>query len=1173
MIPEHEEYYKAFEHTKTENSLHYVFHEIRKLYTGTQEIENVRKRWIWELLQNAYDARDPNGKKLIVEVEKCSDGKLVFLHNGRGFKANEISRLINSGTTKDSADEETQGKFGRGFLTTHLLSPTVEISAMLDRDEEEKWFNFTLKRDFNFTLERDNESKEALRESLERSESDFIGSISTERPSIPDPFTTQFVFPIHKSEAKKAVKEGLNALEKCAHYVIVFNQEFFSISIKRPNRTHCFQYLPSNAPKIDQITVKENNNGECSKRKYLFASSEKKTSVAVSIEINDNSSISLPIENIPRLYSVLPLVGTDSYSFPAVINNPDFQLPPDRDGVQLDGGDAASLTNKTIVEESCEMLVCLLKDAASKHLNHKHLHHWVEIPNTKHLALRSEPELKNCLRKFIEQIIHADVFLTQSDELISPKNAILPEAKEEERDEAKEERDVEILWDLLNDWKTFREKLPRRDEAIGWHRAVKSWKVVYGTVPRELKPSIMDCRGLVERLTTTCSCLEDLQNELQEGVCAVDWLNRLYEFLKDNELFDNEMRKKCFFLDQDNGFKQLRQLHRDLFEDQKLKDIAKLLGWPIKSELYNNQLTALHEIEGRADDWNQDYVVNRLLAKLKDHAKSDSPDDKFKDASVDLFAWIVSKKKYVLLSDFPLFAETVDSDETRIIRLQHPNPDDPPDKELPLAPFQSWKPDLQDYYELFPRRFIIAEAFFLAVTDQDDIWQRLEKRGYIRKSVIFRYDREVSFKAKDFLPQEPLSDEDHISKKRIRVTKIAYLTEKDNGIIDRVRQNLGLALKFWRFLTECVAVHDPEGLELTEIECSCEGTHHCYPAEWLEPVVNRSWIPIDRKRSDVLKADNLANLFEKCGWNPSALNENVPISKLLKAINISHLDLIRATFVPSGDLETVDNVITEILRKSSGNVNHLNHASKYIDAVAQNENLPEQVDLLLKTTGGDLSEVTEIVQDLKEDEKLFKDLERLRNRRRTINENRTVGNRVEKIVGRILKEKFPRKKFTVNSVHEGADFEITITQGGQTQGGQTLWIEVKSTRTDGASQVVKMSPLQAKKAVNERENFLLCVVPIPKSTEIDTEIDIEIIRENMWFIANIGDEITLLDENLDFLEEVRVYVTADTTSDVRLEVKKGEAGILVKKSVWKKNGFRLGELVEHLIRTKNNLVT
>ena len=1129
MIPEHEEYNQAFQRTDAENASHYVFHEIQRLYTGTQKIEDIRKRWIWELLQNACDARDPNGNELIVEVEYRAEEKLIFLHNGRGFKPNEIAHLIKSGTTKNSTNEETQGKFGRGFLTTHLLSSTVEIAGLLDTGKEDKWFDFTLKRD--------NKLQETLAKSLEKSRKAFIGSISVNKPAIPQPFTTQFMFPIHKTGAKEAVKSGLDTLEECAPYVIAFNQEFSSINIKRPDRKLSFQYLPSDVSQIGQITVSENKNGKISKRQYLLTSSEKKTSVAVPIELNGNNSISLPVEHTPKLYSAFPLVGTESYSLPAVINNPEFSLPPDRDGVQL-----ASLNNKVIVEESCEMLVCLLQDTALRHANHRHLHRWAKIPNTDYLVLSTETELKNCLKKFVEQIIHADVLLTQFDDLTTPKNASLPEAENE--------GNVELLWDLLNNWEKFREKLPRRDEAVGWYRAVESWKAVYGTGLL----GTTNVHRLVGLLANTCSCLEDLQNELQKGVCAIDWLNRLYTFLRDNELLDNKMRKQPIFLDQDNRFNRFDQLHRDVFGDEKLKDIAELLGWHIKSELYNTQLTTLDEIETHTDDWNQSNVVECLLRRLTDRAK-DNPDDKFKDASVDLFAWIVREKKYSLLSDFPLFAEAADPDETEIIHLRDPNPDDPPDKELPLAPVQSWEPDLQNYNELFPPRFIIADTFFQAVKDQDYIWQWLENSGFIRKNVIFQYDSEISFK--DFLPKEPLSDGDHVSKEKIKVTKIAFLTENNFGIIRRIRKSSRRARTFWSFLTECVVARAPEGLELAEIGCAnCDDNHQCYPAEWLEPVVNRSWIPIDRKTSDILKADNLANLFEKYSWDPGALNQNDPISKLLKAVGISHLDFIRATFVPSDDLEAVDNVITEMLRKSSGNVNHLNHAIEYIDAVNQNENLPEQVDTLLKTTGGDLSEVTEIVQDLEKDETLSQDLKKLRDRRHNINENRSVGNHVEGIVRQILEEKLPSTQFNVDSVHEGADFEITVTQDER-----KFWIEVKSTRTKGDSQEVVMSSPQGKKAMKEKNNFLLCVVPVPENTEPN----LDTVRENMWFIANIGKRVGPLYKKINQFEKAREGITTDTSLGVKVVVDGGKAGILVKKSVWEEDGFRLEKLLEHLI--------
>ena len=281
-------------------------------------------------------------------------------------------------------------------------------------------------------------------------------------------------------------------------------------------------------------------------------------------------------------------------------------------------------------------------------------------------------------------------------------------------------------------------------------------------------------------------------------------------------------------------------------------------------------------------------------------------------------------------------------------------------------------------------------------------------------------------------------------------------------------------------------MHDPEGLELTELACAnCDDNHQYYPAEWLKPVVDRSWIPIDKNTSDILKADNLANLFEEYGWDPGALNQNDPIGKLLKAIGISHLDLIRATFVPSGDLETVDNVITEMLRKSRGNVNQLNHAIKYIDAVTNNESLSDHVEDLLEATEDELNQTREIRQHIQEDNKLFlQEFAKSRDRTRTISKNRSVGKQVEESVEKILKEKFPSKKFNVESVHKGADFEIVELE--VTQGNQKLWIEVKSIQNEGDSQEVKMSSSQAKKAVEEKENFLLCVVPIPDSTKTDT---------------------------------------------------------------------------------------
>lgn len=1120
----------AIRETDSKNAAHYVYHEIKNLY-NSESPEDVRKRWIWELLQNAHDARGVDG--ITAEVRyNTKAGELVFLHNGRGFKANEIVHLIKAGTTKDEDDQETHGKFGRGFLTTHLLSPTVKIAGQLD---DNSWFDFT--------LERDNKSKDALAESLERSLSEFEDSRSSNKPAIPDNFTTQFTFPIRVPDAEEAVETGIDALEQCAPYVVVFNREFLSIKIKKPDETRCFKLngvSQLEASEIQQVTVVENGT----KMEYLLAQNQQQnTSVAVQMKSNEEKSVCLPVENIPKLFSAFPLVGTKSLSFPAIINNPNFSLPADRDRVQFD-------KNRNVFEEACNLLINLIEYAARDCWNH--IHQWAEIPHTESLSEQMGSGWEGCIKNLIERICQAPAVLTQSGKPKTPEESILPVPEKR--------KCVVALWDLLRDWQEYSDKLPRSEEAIGWYNAIDSWGVC--------EHEVFDGLQLAEDVQD-CSCLKGLQDMLQEGVCAVEWLDRFYDFLKKDELFNNAIPNYSFVPNQVDEFRKLPSLDRDNCIDEELKDIDHILGGNLRVRLRHTSLTSLEDRDD-GKELDNEKVLGDLIDDLKTNANENLGSyESFREASVHLFAWIVRKKQYARLQDFPVFAKTVDSVPLEIINFPHPKPDDPPDNERPLAPILSWTNDLQGYFELFPRRFIMDNAFFQAVSDIDDIWQTLEEEGFIRKDVIFQYDCHVSFDT--FLPNEPLSDkEDHVAKEKISVTKIAYLTEKDIGIIDRVRKSSDLACKFWRFLTECVVVHDSKGLEIIEdVLCACGETHLCYPAEWLEPVVKRSWIPIGRNKADVVTAENLANLFGDSGWDLGELNEHDLIDKLLKAIGISRLNLIIATVVDNNDRETVDSVITEILRKSSGDVNHLSQAVKYIEAVTSNENLSEHVEGLLEATEDELNQAREVMQYIQEDNEVFlQEFEKSKDRTRIISKNRSVGKQVEEFVGQILTEKFPDKKFNVKSVHKGADFEIVELE--VTQGKKKMWIEVKSTQSEGDSQEVKMSSEQAKKAVKEKESFLLCVVPISESTETD----IEIVKENMRFIANIGDdEVASLCDGLDFLEEVREDITGDTTSGVRLDVEKTKAGILIKKSVWKKHGFRLEELGEYLMQTNIDLVT
>ena len=110
--------------------------------------ENSVKRWVWELCQNAKDVCNSTGKvKISIDYDE-NQKKVLFKHNGRAFSMSNILSLINQSSSKDRNDESERksGKFGTGFITTHLLSEIVNISGILESDSVYSKFNISLNR-------------------------------------------------------------------------------------------------------------------------------------------------------------------------------------------------------------------------------------------------------------------------------------------------------------------------------------------------------------------------------------------------------------------------------------------------------------------------------------------------------------------------------------------------------------------------------------------------------------------------------------------------------------------------------------------------------------------------------------------------------------------------------------------------------------------------------------------------------------------------------------------------------------------------------------------------------------------------------------------------------------------------------------------------------------------
>ncbi|MBK8195144.1 MAG: hypothetical protein IPK76_18730 [Lewinellaceae bacterium] len=98
------------------------------------------RRWVWELLQNAKDVGFDD-KSVSVEINFDKSNAFVeFRHNGKPFTVDNITFLIEQVSTKERTVKEgekpkTTGKFGTGFLTTHLLSEKVDLSGVVKEPE------------------------------------------------------------------------------------------------------------------------------------------------------------------------------------------------------------------------------------------------------------------------------------------------------------------------------------------------------------------------------------------------------------------------------------------------------------------------------------------------------------------------------------------------------------------------------------------------------------------------------------------------------------------------------------------------------------------------------------------------------------------------------------------------------------------------------------------------------------------------------------------------------------------------------------------------------------------------------------------------------------------------------------------------------------------------------
>jgi len=1062
-----------------ENTAQTVFKHLKDLES---RCDLVMSRWIWELLQNARDTAPENSQlKVSLSVEP---EYLVFRHNGDPFTEKEIAHLIYHGSTKQMSKGHL-GQFGTGFLSTHLISKKIKIQGQLSSGYQ-----------FSFTLDRDGENFKALNDAMANSWSQFKESIRPSTPIEIGDFTTEYRYPLDEM-TNKVVVAGVDELKKYAPYILTFNQVFKSIEICNSNNTVlitknkeeqlddtiCIIGLSfdSGLQKPDEYHIVRSKNGDLS---IAFILLEKDGNFVVNHDMS-----------VPKIFIGFPLSDTNDFCFPGVINSESFQPFKDREGIYLGtSDDEYNLRNQSLVSEACGLLLTLL-DYATKN-------GWQKAHN---MALLGEFRQKNWLKEdwfkqlISEQVVgpvrDKNVFTTLRNELITPRTAWIPIGCTNISDHE--------LWDLTAKLKDAENKLPKREDLEDWKQILKGWSAFLCQESTQLSEALT-----LDKLANYVAELGSIQmlgDHLNEDVKPIDWLNQLHFFL-DKEEQDSLFEELELLPNQLGLLQKQASLWFDHDINEKLKDIAEILGIDVRGELLHQDIT-LDVLKERLHPMTCKEVLSKAIETLKRLSSQKPQDVTVKQASVELFSWIIENEQFDYLDGFPVITEAHDDPEYAILLLtKHiKNPDS-----KPLAPSRSWPAKAQPFLDLFPKRYVLSSEYFDSCP-KTDLWEKIEAQGYLRTTPLYTKIENIE----NFLPDEPLpviENKRHVTDKTVEVSKIAFLRGEDISILDTVRKSKKKAILLIEFLLQFALENDTRCFERLESICECGGSHSYYHAEWLIPLKHRQWVPIGESKNASPTPEYLAGLLEGQDNLVKMLTEGNG-AQLLQALGVSVADLSLRTIAK--DEETRVNLIRSLAD-------------------------------ITEATGNDADKVRMIAEEIREHPEIIAEIEEHKHRREKVVRNKFVGTLVELI----LKELLENTGLKVERTGIGSDFEVEIEndflEGNdevllQVSGtNESFLIEIKATTEDDA----RMTVPQAKTAVAEKKRFSLCTVSLPK-----TEVTKEAVLAGSHFTMDIGERIQPLWD-----EYLRIETTKQKAhvqqGGIKLEISKSQTRFSVGREIW-----------------------
>lgn len=1032
---------KPGDEAKEVSQEHVVKKAARDIVTQIREwtggrVATAKKRWIFELIQNAIDtarARHTPGIKIEVSSAK---GVLTFCHNGGYFTLDEIDAVIYGGSTKPFAPETDYiGRFGTGFLVSHVVSKQVTIKGVIQTK------NGTL-CNIGLNLHRNTSSFDKISQNIEHCFDQLNQVISKADPMAAH--WTEFLYVDIDNLGQEAIDVGIDELKENLPFIFAFNN-------------------------IDEITINgekhqkeekesDGNDGFVqvgSDRVYLSQDEEKR--VQIGILVRDNEIVSL--SDWPKIFVAMPLTETAKYiNIPFAINSTRFAPTKERDALSADSPDSIENIptdlemNSDILERAFELYFDLVVTLASKE-DYRSLYNLTQF----RLIPKDRTEGNKLWVKFNELV--RDTWQKVADEIPLVNTPSGRKELAQVTFPVSQIDGAEIDPKLFNQFYALvaqlQHDLPIEEDIIVWMSLVEILNNDFPETPLKVF-GLSDLRDELQGVTDENGNLpsfDDFQNELNLTNARqffLDFYNLVDALYKEEivgvEFIEDLLPDQTDVVSPRSG--DWGKLH---CEDPKeplsdgLKDIAKKIGRNIRNELIAQDFATFNIVQEYV---NEVMNIEDLLDALLKDGRNKLPDriENWEAEStigwLELFRWCVTHKK--LVGSFKIV--TKDNKSQEIGDLE---------RHKFLIPFQQMGFD-GTFENIFPDNKILHKKYF--EIDEQEPASLNKTLGNYKAFVISLpiYEQEINL---EYAQLKSILEND---RKVSRVTHSVRANEAHisnlpfwNDVSGKIANNQELGILFFRFVIENLLKRDPSWQQQIEVICDCSDKRHSIvPSRWLASIKTASWVAVERIVEDETKLvasnatkETLEDLF--------AHDEDISLDKLIQTGS--------------------DQVIQFLTHLGFDNLDLQIKQYAAMKGISE-DTFRQEASELLPLIGSVSSDQLEILKELIDEPDLLEEI-LLKGQQRLIEQpikkdNRVIGENVELIIRKIIGD----RGLDVRRIRIGGDLEIWPNNSEGWDSGQLdippYTVEIKFT----SSSRVHLSKAQSITARTSRKNYIVLVV-------------------------------------------------------------------------------------------------